>query len=72
MFDTVFHTNLDIFLIALPLLGVLALGFFRLDSLFAKPARIRPRRPASGVGHEGRPIFCDTDARRQALRPLRK
>lgn len=68
MLETVFSSNRDAILAAIPLIGALLLGFFRLDALFATPPRIRPRRPASGVDRNGQPIFCDPDGRRQSLR----
>lgn len=68
MLETVFSSDRDAILAAIPLIGALLLGFFRLDTLLAAPSRVRPRRPASGIDKDGQPILCDPDGRRQPLR----
>jgi hypothetical protein len=72
--DTAIHTNLQAFLVAIPLLLVLLVGLFRLDTLFAASRRRNVSwRPPSGIDKDGVPILCDPDGRRQsASRPLRK
>lgn len=73
MFDAVLSTDRDAVLAAVPMIGALLLGFFRLDTLLAAPPRVRPRhsasgRPAAGIDRNGQPILCDPDGRRQPLR----
>lgn len=78
MLDAVFSTDRDALLAAVPLIGALLLGFFRLDTLLASPQRLRSsdsaagprasRRPPSGIDQDGQPILCDPDGRRQPLR----
>jgi hypothetical protein len=83
MLDAVFSNDRDALLAAVPLIGALLLGFFRLDTLLAAPSRLRAsdsasdrpasgrpasRRPPSGIDQDGQPILCDPDGRRQPLR----
>jgi len=78
MLDAVFSNDRDALLAAVPLIGALLLGFFRLDTLLASPQRLRPgpsasgrpasSRPPSGIDQDGQPILCDPDGRRQPLR----
>ena len=74
MYDPVIHSNLEAFLVAIPLLFLLLAGFFRLDQLFAAPRRRAVAlRPSSGIDKHGLPIVCDPDGRRQAVsQPIRK
>ena len=50
MLDAVFSTDRDAVLAAVPLIGALLLGFFRLDTLLAAPQRPVPRIPPLTVG----------------------
>ena len=65
MHETVLSSGRDAMLVAVPLLGLLLVGFFRLDSLLASP-RPRPearlvRRPAPGLSADGEPVVSDPD-----------
>jgi hypothetical protein len=73
MHDTVLPSNLDSFLVAIPFLIILLIGYFRLDEVFAAPKhRVRARRAPCGIDEDGQPILCDPDGRRwNAARPLR-
>jgi hypothetical protein len=72
--DTIIHSNLEAFLVAIPLLFVLLVGSFHLDGLFvARRRRTGALRPASGIDKDGVPILCDPDGRRHsAPNPRRK
>jgi hypothetical protein len=69
----VLNSNLDSFLVAIPFLVFLLIGFFRLDEVFAAPKhRGQARRAPCGIDADGRPILCDPDGRRwNAAQPLR-
>ena len=64
MQETVLKPGLDTFLFAVPFLGMLLVGFFRLDGWFAAPKQeLKPRRPPSGMDEAGRPLLTDPDGR---------
>jgi hypothetical protein len=54
----------DTFIFAVPFIGMLLVGFFRLDEAFASHKRSsRARLPASGVDRSGRQFLRDPDGR---------
>jgi hypothetical protein len=60
---SVFQSNTDAMLVAIPMVGILFAGFFRLDELFGKPNKpVLHRRQMSGWDEHGRPICADPDA----------
>jgi len=64
MHDAILCSSRDTLLIAIPFLGMLLAGLFRLDELFAAPKKVgRQRRPPCGLDLDGRPILCDPDGR---------
>ena len=72
MHDVILHSNWDSFLVGIPFLIMLLIGFFRLDELFAAPKqRARKARRASGMDAEGQIILSDPDGRRWQPRKLR-
>ena len=59
---TVFQSNTDALLVAVPMIGILFAGYFRLDELFGKPKLAKKsRRPVSGWDKYGKPIVSDPD-----------
>ena len=66
MHETVLKSGWDTLIFAVPFVGFLFVGLFRLDELFAAPKHEvgrKPQRPAAGVDADGEPIFCDPDGR---------
>jgi len=62
--EAVLHSGWETVLIAVPLIGILLIGIFRLDELFATPKqRPKPQRPASGMDKDGQPLLSDPDGR---------
>ncbi len=62
--DSVLKSGLDTFLIAVPFVGVLLMGMFRLDTIFAAPKRaVGLRRSPSGIDKQGRMLLSDPDGR---------
>jgi hypothetical protein len=65
MHEQILSSTRDTLLFAIPFLGFLLMGLFRLDEVFYSPKRGRQaRRPASGFDTNGEPILCDPDGRR--------
>lgn len=63
----------DTILFSVPFLGMLMIGFFRLDTIFAAPRQDgKARRPAAGVDEDGHPILSDPDGRTWRVTPGRK
>ena len=65
-------SNMTAMMVAVPLLAVMAAGFFRLDEFFGKPRRRAARKYrriplAGGIDERGMPIGIDPDGR-----PLRE
>ena len=61
---TVVLSNADALLVAMPMLGILFAGFFRLDELFGRTQKKSARRPlAGGMDHNGMPICMDPDGK---------
>uniref|UniRef100_E6PYD9 Uncharacterized protein n=1 Tax=mine drainage metagenome TaxID=410659 RepID=E6PYD9_9ZZZZ len=55
-------SNLDAILVAVPMLLVMAAGFFKLDEIFGKPKKPARRTPlAGGLDEFGIPIARDPD-----------
>jgi hypothetical protein len=55
-------SNTDSLLVAIPMVGILFAGFFRLDELFGKSKKpVKTRRPMVGCDENGRPICADPD-----------
>jgi hypothetical protein len=56
------QSNTDAILMAIPMLGLLFAGFFRLDELVGKPQKKSgPRRQIAGLDKRGRQICIDPD-----------
>jgi hypothetical protein len=61
---TILESNTDALLVAIPMVGLLFAGFFRLDELFGKPKKqAEPRRQIAGLDAKGRPVCIDPDGR---------
>jgi len=61
---TVILSNTDSLLVAIPMVGILFVGFFRLDEIFGKSKKaVKARRPVVGSDMNGRPICADPDGR---------
>ena len=57
-------SNADALLVAIPMVGMLFAGYFRLDELLGKPKKTQEnRRQMSGWDKNGRPICADPDGR---------
>lgn len=64
MQDTVLQSGWEILLVAVPSVGMLLVGLFRLDELIASPRRRRAvKRPASGCDQDGHLLLSDPDGR---------
>ena len=64
MHDSVLQSGLDTFLFAVPFVGVLLLGMFRLDTILATPRQAACRqRPPAGTDKMGRILLSDPDGR---------
>lgn len=54
----------ETFLFAVPFLGILLVGLFRLDELISSPKRrLKKRTRPGGVDHNGEPLMSDPDGR---------
>ena len=64
---SVLQSNADSLLVAIPMIGLLFLGFFRLDELLGKPKKpVVNRRQMSGWDKNGRPLCADPDGKSPA------
>ncbi len=64
MQDTVLQSGWQTLLVAVPSVGILVVGLFRLDELIASPKRRKAvKRPASGCDRNGRLLLSDPDGR---------
>jgi hypothetical protein len=55
-------SNTDALLVAIPMIGILVVGFFRLDEMVGKPRKLAARRPqVAGTDGEGHQICLDPD-----------
>jgi hypothetical protein len=62
-------SNTDSLLVALPMVGVLFAGFFRLDELFGKPKKqLESRRRMTGWDKEGQQVCADPDGTMPEIR----
>lgn len=60
----VFHSNTEAMLVAVPMIGILVAGFFRLDVYISKPRVSRPeRRSFSHRDGEGVAVCAEPDGR---------
>ena len=64
MHETILTSGRDTLLVALPFIGMLMVGLFRLDELIVVPKEVKAisRRPG-GMDVNGEPIVCDPDGR---------
>jgi hypothetical protein len=71
---TVFQSNTDALLVAVPMVGILFLGHFRLDELFGKPkkkAQVKESpRQLTDWDENGQPICADPGGK--SSRPVRR
>ena len=57
-------SNGDALLVAVPMVGLLIAGYFRLDELLGKPQKkSEPRRQIAGLDEDGRQICLDPDGK---------
>jgi hypothetical protein len=62
--DTILQSGWGNFLVAVPFVGILLVGLFRLDEIIAAPKRDRSvNRPACGCDENGHLLFSDPDGR---------
>jgi hypothetical protein len=53
-------SNTDALLIAVPMIGILIAGFFRLDELIVKPRKVTMKRAqAPGADERGQRVYTD-------------
>jgi hypothetical protein len=58
----ILDSNADALLVAIPMIGLLIAGHFRLDELIGKPQkRMVRRRQVAGSDEQGRPLCLDPD-----------
>ena len=65
-------SNLDAVVLALPMVAMLFLAYFRLDELIAAPKRRGPSRRQTTVLVDGRLVGCDPDGRPWTRQPPRQ
>ena len=69
----ILQSNTDALLVAIPMIGILFVGFFRLDELFGKPHKKgQRRRQVAGLDENGQPICIDPDGHAVARDPKRR
>jgi len=62
--DTILQSGWENLLVAVPFVGILLVGLFRLDEIIASPKRVRAvKRPASGCDENGHLLLSDPDGR---------
>jgi hypothetical protein len=60
--DTILQSGWENFVVAVPFVGILLVGLFRLDEIIASPKRDRAvKRPASGCDEHGHLLLSDPD-----------
>jgi hypothetical protein len=65
------QSDMNALLVAIPMVGLLFVGMFRLDELFGKTQKkTKRRREIAGVDQNGMPICLDPDG--NVLNPVRK
>jgi hypothetical protein len=63
--DPILNSGWDTFAVAIPFVLLLAVGIFRLDSIFASPrCSAGPADRLGGTNEAGEPVLCDPDGRR--------
>ena len=65
---SILQSNLDALLVAVPMIGILVVSFFRLDELVGKSSKkrpVQPRRKIAGLDGAGRQICLDPDGTQQ-------
>ena len=68
---TTMLSNADSVLLAVPMVGLLFVGYFRLDELFGKSQKkVEPRKKKAGIDKRGNLVYTDPDG--QVHRPKRK
>ena len=64
MQDAILQSGWENLLVAIPFVGLLLVGFFRLDEIIASPNRDRTaRRPFCGCDEDGYLLLSDPDGR---------
>jgi hypothetical protein len=62
--DAILQSGWENLLVAIPFVGLLLVGFFRLDEIIASPNRDRAaRRPFCGCDEDGYLLLSDPDGR---------
>lgn len=65
-------SNADAMLVAIPMIGVLVVGFFRLDELVGKPRKVgAPLDQSIGRDADGQPVSLDPDGTVQPARRIK-
>jgi len=60
--DAILQSGWENFLVAVPFVGILLVGLFRLDEIIASPKRSRSvKRPVSGCDENGNLLLSDPD-----------
>ena len=60
------QSKTDAILVAVPMVGVMIAGYFRLDEMVGKSGKIsEPRRKIAGTDEKGFPLCMDPDGARQ-------
>jgi hypothetical protein len=73
MDDTILKSGWETILVAIVFLGLLIVGVFRLDAIFAARRREPKRsRPAIGKDKDGAPLYSDPDGKAWRNRQARK
>jgi hypothetical protein len=62
--DAILQSGWENLLVAVPFVGILLVGLFRLDEIIASPKRSKAvKRPASGCDENGHLLLSDPDGR---------
>jgi hypothetical protein len=65
--EIILHSGWDSMMLGIPFIGMLFIGFFRLDEVFTSKGQTktldRQRRSFSLVDENGEPVVCDPDGR---------
>jgi hypothetical protein len=66
---SILRSNLDALLVAVPMIGILVVSFFRLDELVGKNKKkpVQQRRKIAGLDGAGRQICLDPDGTEQPV-----
>ncbi|WP_263357024.1 hypothetical protein [Acidicapsa ligni] len=61
---TMIQSNSDALLVAIPMIGILLGGYFRLDEMLIRPKQqVEQRRQFSALNEHGQPVCIDPDGR---------